>query len=186
MNLKTNLNVLLAAVALVGVAAAPTTANAQSRRAYQTNRWNVSDLINRAERTSNAFREAVERRDERQDRRDNDRDRDWNRNRGRFFDELEPNVRRMDEAFERLRRVARNDRRDEGRREMQDVLQYARAVDRYFVGNQFGWGNGNGNRNRNRYNYTRSGTLNSRWRDLRNDINSLARLYRLPALNGRR
>jgi hypothetical protein len=164
------------------VAAIPTTAEAQNRRSYPASRWNVSELINRAERTSNEFREAVERRDERQDRREDRDDRDWNRNRGRFFDDLEPNVQRMDEAFERLRRVARNDRRDQGRTEMAAVLQHARVVDRYFSGNQFGWGNGN----RNRYSYRRSGVLDSRWRALRGDINALARLYRLPALNGRR
>lgn len=249
MNSVSKFRALIASIALCGVAVAPMTAQAQfgqgDRRgdSRYDREWNIRSLVDRAERSSNAFRQIVERRDaqfddRRDDRRDDDRRREeerrrreeerrrrggsgdddlrrdqdrWmgngrrgdERNRDRFFDELEPRVQRMDEAFERLRKVASNDDRRRGRTEMAAVLRYAREVDRYFYGNTFGrrnddWGNGRGNNGRGNgngrrndgwrrdegYTYNRSGTLNSRWSTLRNDINALARAYGLEPING--
>ena len=194
-----SLSTMVATVALCGVVVAPSFAQTrnsqQNRYRYNQRTWQIRSLVDAAERTSNAFRDAVEKRD----RNTNSRNRDIGSSRERFFDDLTPAVQRLDEALERLRRVADNNRPRAGRDEMEEVLTRAREVDKYFSGTSFGWGgnnrngNGNGNNNRyggnnrnGRYNYTRSSNLDDRWQDLRNDLNALAKAYGLQALSGRR
>lgn len=189
-----NISLAIAGVALCGALVASTPAqgrrNGQYRNRpgyqYDQRNWDIQRLVNNAERTSNAFRDAVEDRDRRTERRGNN-------SRERFFDDLTPHVQRMDEAFERLRRQANNRSRWNGRDEMAQVLRHAVSVDRYFSGSRFGsdagwrYENRRGqNRRDDGYNYQRSANLDARWRDLRGDINALARAYGLPEVNGRR
>jgi hypothetical protein len=176
-NLK---NAAVAAVAMCGFALAPVSADASSgpqiRTRYYQRTWQIDRLIAEAERLSNAFRAAIERLDSRSD--DYRYRTRTNTTQERFFDAVTPHVQRMDEAFEDLRQEANDNRYRSGYDEMVRVLQHARAIDRYFMTNRFNWG---GTRNT----YMRSGNLNSRWQDLRTDINALARAYGLNPIGGR-
>lgn len=191
MNTK-SISMAIATAALVAVTAMP--ASAQIRRngtyrkpAVSQRTWQIRSLVDAGERSSNAFRDAVEDRD----RNSNTPNRYGTSSRERFFNDLAPVVRRMDEAFEDLRRVADNNRPRAGRDEMTKLLQRARIVDRFFTGSTFGGSGWSGvvqpkNGRYQAYNYTRSTTLEARWRDVRRDINALAKAYNMTGLNARR
>lgn len=154
----------------------------------------LDQMVRRAERESNEFRENFE-----HNYRGRDRDRDWNNgrnsnygrgnNNGRWGNnnsqygwwgtDLKSDIQKMDEAFERLRKVvARNDRYDDrntswrngnwhsrdARREMETVVRYSNEIDR-----ELGRGFGNWERGRR--------SLTDDWRDLKRDIDALAREF---------
>lgn len=197
---KKSIGALIATIALSSLVIVPATAQGgygqhqgnrdrdqQQHRNRNQGTWQIRNLVDQAERSSNAFRDAVEKRD----RQTNSKNRRGNNNQERFFDELAPRVRSLDEAMEALRRAADNNRLRSGRDEMTTVLDRARSVDRFFNGNTFGngngYGNGNGNGNRrNQYTYTRSNNLDARWQDLRRDINAMANAYNMSPIGTRR
>ncbi len=170
-----SIRMAVASVALFGLAVMPAMAQRriiQRRPPINQRTWEIRSLVDAAERTSNSFRDAVERRD----RNTNTPRRYGTTYRERYFNDLAPQVRRLDEAFERLRSVADNRRPRAGRDEMTRVLTAARSVNRYFSSYSYGWGGGN------RYNYMRSSDLDARWRDLKRDINALARAYNMATI----
>jgi len=156
--------------------------------------WAIRTLVDRAERSSNTFRDIVEHREDLSDYRINDRRRDpeWEKDQAVFFDALKPVVQRMDESFEHLRRIADNHRPRYGRDEMADVMRYASDVEHFMNNYRSGKGifrptwyrgpvytlRGSG--------FRISDNLTRKWADVRQDINALANAYDLPPINANR
>lgn len=165
MNVKKNLTLAIAALAVVG-AALPSTASAQvdtrrdrwDRYDYRPGRgdrrdWVVRPLVVRVERESNSFRAWFEKNYDRR-RLGRERDNRW----------LKNEIQGMDEALERLRSRASDSRPGIGREQLEDALNHARRID-----DEIG-------RDRD----TRF-TLRE-WDDLRHSLDDLARLYRVRGL----
>jgi hypothetical protein len=137
----------------------------------------LDDMVVRAERESNSFRYNFE-----HNYRGRDRNRNWrNDDYGFWGYDLKTDIQKMDEAFERLRGIVqKNNRHDDryrdwrngswydrdARREMETVVRYAQEVDREL-------GRGFGNYRRGQRNLTED------WRDLRRDIDVLAREFNI-------
>lgn len=156
-----NARILLAAFVVVGALAAPVSANAQWRNGRGNRQWdrparvsNVRFLVDRAERESNSFRSDFERTYDRRDLDRYDRGNDARRA-----------IQRLDESFERLRREVDDRNPARGRDEAQDVVRYAREVERLF------------DRNRGFHR-----TVTGDWERLRATVNQIARAYNLPAI----
>ena len=129
--------------------------SAAAQRPYSPSRaWQVRGVIDRTERESNALRASFERDFRRYD-----------LDRLPRFDAAKRDIQRMDEAFERLRAVADDRKPRAGVRELQTTIERARTVDRLFVRNP-----------------NIRDTVRYQWRDLRGDINNLARIYDVPGL----
>lgn len=197
MNNRTNLKTLIVASALAATMAVPSLASAQ--RGPQNQRWpvppgqgryddrwdyrnddrwdnrndyrGVRDLVVKAERSSNQFREDFERRWGRYDdwrnrgRGDYQRNRGWTRDWDRN-DAPREAIQRLDEAFERLRRDV--DRNRDGRtnraarEEMAAINRWSRSVDNFMRGS---WGPGG------------SAGLDRQWSMLKRDIDQLNRYF---------
>ena len=172
MNILKGMTIAVAALSICAMTSVPASAqNWRNHSRYNQRNWDVRAAVDAAERSSNAFRDVVEARDR------NERTGRWMNNRERYFNELVPAVQRLDEAFERLRRVADNNRYRAGSTEMADVMARGREVDRFMRGNRFGWNSGG------RYQYAPGSDLRARWNDLKRDINSLARIYGIAPLS---
>lgn len=149
--------VLKRVIALSALAAAATflfqsDANAQWQRRYNKNQ--VERTIRRAEESSNMFRRDLQIWLDRSNLDPATKEERWLRRASNF-----------ENAMDRLRQeFNRRDSWWETRNEVQEVLVAARAVDNNVRSNRFG------------------GTVERRWRQLRTDLNRLARTYNLAAL----
>ncbi len=116
--------------------------------------WRVKGRVERAERSSNAFRQGFERQIA---------DYGW----GKLKEgaDAKARVKRFDEAMEALRRRADDKRPLQGRDEMVAVLARARNVDLVF-----------------RRHPEIAGVSKPRWRKLRSEVSGLARIYDLKPL----
>lgn len=156
-----NLAISLAAVCVASVALLPADANAQFwhrrqefRHPVPGNRdWVVRPLVNDAERESNSFRAWFEKNYSREHL-GRDRDNRW----------LKHEIQSMDEAMERLRARADDNRPGIGREDLVDAISHARRVDDEILKDRD-----------TRFTYRE-------WADLRRTLNDLARLYEVPGV----
>lgn len=143
MNRNRKIAVALAAAFVAGVALAPTQAQAQidTRRGDwdrrdrdwdrrdrdwdrndRNRRWSVESQVRQAERQSNAFRAWFERNYSRR-RLGREHDNRW----------LKNEIQNLDEAMERLRGKADDNRPNQGRAQIEDALAHARRIDRELI-----------------------------------------------------
>ncbi len=159
MNNARNLAITLAAVCVASMALLPADANAQFRhrrpeyRVPANRDWVVRPLVNDAERESNSFRAWFERNYSREHL-GRDRDNRW----------LKHEIQSMDEAMERLRARADDNRPGIGREDLVDAISHARRVDDEILKDRD-----------TRFTY-------GEWTDLRRTLNDLARLYEVPGV----
>jgi len=140
--------------------------------------FDLRALTNAAERESNRFRSIVEKRDDRIDHRLNDYTTEprWLSNRDMFFDELKPDVQRLDESFEHLRRDVDTGHPMAGREDVRAITKYATMVDHQLSAYPNGYGEPAP------FAYKVGPVMSNQWSNLRVAINNLARFYDLPTV----
>lgn len=192
MKLIHTIAIAAATVGLAGMANAqrwPIPDRGRDYRYDQRDNRGLRNLVDQAERESNAFRDYFERHyRDRGHSKQYDYRGDHGDHEGRYGQmTLKDAIQNLDEAFERLRSaVGRNDYRDRGTRDaMRDILEHSRDVDvrigrvgdAYIFDQSDRWNGGYNNG----YNMRGRGgdELSYRWRELRRDIDRLARMFDL-------
>ncbi len=156
--MKLSHTVLLVA-ALGSFVALPSSSPAQKyhRPVVQREKWAVRATIDHAERESNTLRDIFEHRYN-----------EYKLGKLNTAENARTQIQRMDEAFEKLRAVADDNHPWRGKTELQAVITHARNVDRMFS----------------RHREIQS-AVSGHWWTLRQDINTLSRIYGISGLGKR-